>query len=712
MRRNFLIVAGILFIPLYLSSQSRRTDRVFVNTGEMSVGTPSAVSDTVLTVLGSMVTTKAAVTNQKAVTTLTGSFYHNATTNAFTVVTNHYPASIDNTWGTSTGTLVFKGGDPADPEGRFITSDSIHASIPANRFDRSAHFVAFPHIKIATNDTLIVPPLMGLDAETVLSNSGVMLLKSGTVGGKVYDASLRISNGVLVPNSKPAADVVSPGKVLIERDLEPYRDVSQPLFAFATPMDTMRSGYFAGNWVRKMVTSGSNKHVQFPLGNTPFPAGSTVISLDQYLRNPQTDRFQQGEAYIIKARPAGFDYSDLKDLGGLAVTDADASLYNQGKFLFNGKPYTLPTVAEQVFVNDKLFEHTLVEGLANTVNWVIGNSWTSAVSVDALRKLILDHPYIWFEQKIYVFPAGADGYYQYRFNDSSAGIGLIPDLEEIPSQSIFMIRVLSDAQAVSSGAGAGYHQHGTFSLDKKFLEVHSTASHNTLRAAQPNFINETLFTLTPESNPNLYALAAVGLRPNAKTIFESQDLEKIYSAGSESFTMYSLSTDGEKLAVNAVPPGTPSVKLCVEPGNVENRLTLTASRMESIDYIWLEDLLTQQKINLKVENSYTFDSSPQDMPDRFIVHFTAPSFTDIQAIRDNFLQAYYSRGELVIKGLLESDRGETVFITDTQGRILKKEQINQVPEMHIPVSFVNGVYIAKLQGKRTATVKFIKGGNL
>jgi hypothetical protein len=338
--------------------------------------------------------------------------------------------------------------------------------------------------------------------------------------------------------------------------------------------------------------------------------------------------------------------------------------------------------------------------------------------VAELEKVILASD-VWFESIIYVLPAGATTYQQFRLSTYTAGgVGTISGLEAIPSQSIFMLRVLSNTQATTQGAPGGYNRVGkSFTLDKRSalsqaLQVHDETAHNTIlrsAEAEPTFRDEVLFRITPEENPNVYDLTAVGLRPNAKETFESQDLEKVYLTNNEAFTLYSLSTDERKLSANVVPPGTSSVKLCLNPGISGGKLTLTASRTESLNQIWLEDLFTHLIVDLKQQDSYSFAVDPQDAPNRFIVHFNTPTApTGLEPISDNFLQCYYSNGELVIKGLLPSDLGGTITVFDIQGRTLKKATIAQTPETHIPFALGGGVYIAKLQGNRTVTVKFMK----
>jgi hypothetical protein len=424
------------------------------------------------------------------------------------------------------------------------------------------------------------------------------------------------------------------------------------------------------------------------------------ILKDQYLWDP-AESFDAGKGYLIKARPADYPYSELIDAGGLTVTDGDPDLYTKGQFLFDGNIYSMQSnFKEQLFADNTLFTQTFSSVTPSaTINWVIGNSWTSAIAVDSLVNLINTSD-LYFEPCIYVWLPGQTTYQQYDKPWNPSSVGTIDNLFSIPSQTLFMIRVLQ-----------GYSQNGTFSLDKRIMQTHSTASHNTLRASASGFHNEILFKVSPESNPNIYDLTAVGLRPDAKEAGDNQDKSKMYQENSSTFLLYSLSTDNKKLSVNVVPEETHSVKLCLHPGSHGGVMTLTASRIESIAKAWLEDLLTNQIIDLTQQDTYTFTASPQDTPERFIVHFSnAP--TGMDEIRENFLQCYYSQGEIVVNGLKDADLRSSLSIIDLQGRTVYRGAITQAPEMRFALTLPDGIYLVRLHGNRTVTVKFRKGGNL
>jgi hypothetical protein len=633
-------------------------------------------------------------------------FYHDSEGHAFKV-------NADG-WGVSTGTLIFVDGY-GNPSANLIRHIRTANDASMSSFNRAANYIAFPNVIINTNDTLEIKGKMGLDAASIhlgANKTGRMVLRSEVdsvipTNLKVYDASLRISG---IGNSEALVDA---GSVIIERDLSIYRqgstdaeDVNHyPLFAFAAPMKNMISGYFAGNWIRKLKTAPTNhEHVQYVYGNQ---STNGIINRDQYLYDA-TESFENGKAYLVKAKPTGYNYGDLDyqtELEG-----ANFGAFDKGMFVFDGNVYTIQGInspsatefKEQVFADEALFPTRSFnnEYLSNTINWVIGNSWTSAISVPSLVEQMNASGLI-FEPNIYVWPSGSTTYQKFSLSGEPEEVGVLDELTSIPSQSLFMIRVLS-----SVPTQADKNQTGSLTLSKSQLQIHSGASHNALRSSNA-FHDELLFRVTPEANDNIYDLTAVGLRAGAKEEADTEDMSKMYQQNSPIFMLYSPSVDGQKLSSNVVPPDTHYVRLSLHPGESGGRMKLSVSRTESIAQAWIEDIITGEVINLKETDSYHFTTSPQDTPDRFIVHFVLP--TREESITNNFLQCYYSEGELVVKGLKPGDLHSRIAIVDMQGRILQLVGVSQTPEMRIPLRITDGIYIAKLEGNRNLTLKFRKG---
>jgi len=576
---------------------------------------------------------------------------------------------------------------------RIVSSNFIETT-----YDRGESYIAFPNIHLATDDTIEISAKMGLDAYTLKRESGYngkIVLKSDRYADDVYDASLRITG----PGN--SEDLVDAGAVIIEREMSYYRSLAgvDKLFGFATPFDnTQLSGYFAGNWVRRPVADPVTGHTRYVFGNEQDESG--VILPSQYIYHPQ-EKLQPTQAYLVRPRPAGFRYADLQTQNGLSVTDGDTTAYDQNKFVFNGEVYTLPGYDEQLFAQDTVFRSPAVTGTTTTINWLIGNSYTAPIGtkqlIDAMGASPLKFsPYIW------VYPAGSSTYQSYKITGTDNII--VQDLEEIPAMSVFMIRVLSGTNP------------GQFNITKD-MQRHAKVTHSTplnvpsiARAVKAKEINnQVLFKVTPADNIWNYDLAAIGLRSGASLASDTYDMTKIYSEA-DVFQIYSLSSAGTKLSANAVPVETPNVRLCFRPVKDTTEFQLEAQHLETLssEGLWLEDLVTRTITDMKVQPSYSFISIPDDIEERFIVHFVAPDNTALEEGEiASGIEAYMLNDNLIIKNLLVSDLGAVMRFYDASGRLLMLHTVNSYPVMEIPFKTMSGVYLFQLTGDRTNSAKFI-----
>lgn len=614
---------------------------------------------------------------------LGGDFYQDAHTNVF---------DVDSAGGrtASTGTLAFVGNVGLN---RIITTQSELLST----FDRGLYYIAFPHVEIGTNDSIILSAKMGMDAlslKRASGQTGYLVLRSDTVNGYVFNASLRLP--VTGTSSESLVDL---GAVIIEQEMKAYRTGTQ-LFAFATPFKaTQLSGYFAGNWVRKPQT-GTYGHTTYVLGNKPSVADVNVIAADQYVTNP-VETLLPAQAYLIKPRPASFDYSALQTTGGLSITGASAGAYDLDKFIFNGKVYTLPAYEEQLFAEDVLYTYTIPNGttLASTINWLIGNSYTCAISTKRLAQQMAQSG-LQFSPTIYIFPAGSTSYQPLTITGSGDAI-VVSDATEIPALSIFMIRVAKGQTVAGSGS---------FSVGKESL-VHGKASQGLeFRAATVVSPNQLLLRISPINNNRIYDLAAIGIRTTASEGSDAYDVPKVYSAAQEGFQLYTLSATGSKLSANGVPDNVDTVSLGLKPAPVSGVYQMSASYVESLstEGLWLEDKLTSSLVDLTLNPVYTFTTNPTDTENRFTLHFKS-----VVSVADNTsasptLHAYFANDMLQLDKLTEEDMQAQLIIYDLQARIVKSISVTNYPSMTIPVALSSGSYIVQLNGNRSATVKLIK----
>lgn len=700
----------IIFLLLFQGLFAQVNRVTFVNTGAMNVS-PNGVSGVSLFVPDAMrqLTVSGRIVNiiHNGITELGGNFYQDAQTTVFNI-------NSITTLGTSNGKF------------RFVTDRGVNRTVtttqstnPINEFDRGLYYVAFPNIEISTNDSIIIPGKMGIDATTlhqINSKTGQMVLRSDVVtdakGTNAYDASLRITK------AGNSADLVDLGAVVVERDMSIYRPDGSTanLFGFATPFkNTQLSGYYAGNWVRRPLSNGDFGHTTYIYGNKDTSPYDNIIDQDQYVYRA-AEKLVPAQAYLIKPRPKGFDYNTLRAENGLWYTGDEPSLYDKSKYHFNGKVYTVTPYLEQLFADDVLYTNTISSaGLLNTVNLLIGNSYTCPIPTNLLAQQMESYPDLKFYPYIYVYPAGASTYQPLAISGTGNGI-VVADVTEIPAMSVFMVRL-----------SKGFPQSGTFSIGKS-LQRHADVAHNkpqTIKASDGRMLagasatntgvsnpvvkNQVTFKVTPTTNEHLYDMAAIGLREDASLGTDGYDIAKAYVTDRNLFQLYTKTTSGSKLSANGVPLTTDTVMLDFEPNFEGGEYRLSVNYAESLETegVWLLDNKIGKWVDIKSEKNYTFNASPTDKTERFYVLFKKPFMREADTTKS--LLVYYNNNTVLVRQLTKADMGSTITLFDPQGRQLYATQVDNYPDMNIPVNnILPGVYLVHLKGEQSGIAKFIK----
>ncbi len=683
MKKIVLLLFSSISFGLYAAGTPEKV--VFLNTGKMYI---KESNDTSMYVVNSVKCALDANITLDGVWKIGGNFIQDSEANVFAIDGNGYTESA--------GTLVFTSQvNPDTTVRRYITTTDFTA------YNRASQYIAFPNIQIDTNDTIVVSSQMGIDALSVLRSGkkGFLLLESGiTEHGAVYDASLRITG------KGSSEELVAPGSVVVEQYMGAYRNGSNPqLFPFASPFkNTQKSGYFAGNWVRRLLYDDMH-HVTYVLGNKPGNNG--IISHDQYLTQA-VETFQPGYPYLIKPRPDGFSYAGLKAEGGLAVTGKEASLYDLEKFTFNGEVYSITPCEEQLFADDTLvsFTPSPVAQLANTVNWVIGNSYTAPLSVQAIAE-VMEASTLTFLPYIYIYTPGSGSYQAVNLSEDYK-LGPL-EYNEIPSKSIFMVRL-------AKGTAIPDNEKAKFTIGKDQL-IQGNASHNyLLRSSQMPAGRDVSFRVTPEENENVYDLAVVGLRAAASFGNDLYDIPKVYDPAKHGFQLYTKTAANSMLSANGMPLEADSVLLNFKSQPEEIRYTLTVSQEGDESGLWLKDLKTNTITDLQQTPSYTFAGKGADLEDRFIVYFTNPGLprcvdVSTSSISSNSnIYVNFPDNRLSISGLTGADMDSNIFIYDMQGKIVFSGVVSQYPLQEFNIALPKNVYMISIQGQRNFNRKIIK----
>lgn len=667
-----------------------QSDVIFVNTGQMNISSAGVIyipqSVRMLDDVNNTADVEVVLNGDLYVG---GDFYQDAANTVFKLTTNETVTD-------SEGTIHF-----VDHPSGSVDLRKISTTGSLSLFDRSTAYVSFPNVSIETNDQIKLEAQMGMDALSIkrlAGKTGTLLLESTTDNGKVYDASLRIFG------AGTSEQLVDKGTVIVAKDVSEYRGAngnSLQLFPFATPFkNTQLAGYFAGNWLR-VPSIGDNHHTEYILGNKPSADDPTTIDMDQFERYALR-KLKPGQPYLVKLREDGFDYESIKggEANNLAITDGTNPEYQVNKFIFNGDVYSIADYQEQLFADDVLLSYSLPVAFSSptTLNWVIGNSYTSPISTVKLVKA-MQNTGITFSNKIYVYAQGSQTYSPLTITNYADGNPIQLDKNiDIPSMGVFIVRVAKN-RAVATG--------NPFKIDKGMLK-HSTTDHSIANAAPEMLDNQVRLTMTPEGNEFVYDKIAVGLRADASFGNDDYDVEKIYNNVDNGFQLYTNSSSLTKLSINGLPSNASNVDVFLKPAATAANYVLKVSDLETLNTegAWLEDLITKDVVDLFLTNEYKFSTSPNDSEKRFILHFKKPSDADND---DDGIRTYYYDGNVVVNNLTEEDVNSLVTIYDVQGRIIKdRVLVDSYPSLKIPVELINGVYVTQVKGTRNLASKFVK----
>lgn len=669
-----------------------------VNTGKMHVKGTMYVKGN-LKMLNPTGNTDADVVSvvHNGTTAVTGNFYHDAVGNVFQKANNATgrPKGVT----ASTGTIKFVTNNTSGE--RTITTNKTVGTAATN-YDRTRDYTAFPNIMIDTNDKIVVPATMGLDARTITlgtSKTGKLYLESNLIGtDKIYDASLRVTGNLVSGGSYDYT--VAEGAVVIEKRVKEFREIANDdklaatnLMPFAAPFTSMRTGYFAGNWVRSpQETDGT---YLYPYANKDSDK-DTYVDSDQYIVDPRAT-FTATKPYLIRLQvDGGTEGNHYVDLGETA-----GETHNIDKFVFNGTPFSnLGTVSDGTLFTGDLTADNNIKGASK--NLLIGNSYTSALDGEAIATA-LGASSIKFNSNMYIYHHGATAYETYSMKTAA-------DVEDIQSMSIFMISTSKNQGATATfKIGPEYQIHASGITPKLDVSTPLPLTKSLAKAAKETaeITNELALVLTPSSNPFIYDRTYITLNEKADLNSDNQDISKLSHGSSQMFQIYGTNNTGSVLQRNALPYTAEKALLSVNPAADEMEVTLTAGNAENFatDVLDLYDAKTKQTYDLKLNNEYTFTLSPGDNADRFELRFVR-STTDLDEISNSGWYAYTSGNELIVKSLTEPNLDSQAGIYSTAGVLHIQQAVNNVPEQRINISSLPaGVYMLTIQGK---TVKFVK----
>ena len=196
----------------------------------------------------------------------------------------------------------------------------------------------------------------------------------------------------------------------------------------------------------------------------------------------------------------------------------------------------------------------------------------------------------------------------------------------------------------------------------------------------------------------------IAFNNNATSAFDNNfDARKLLDRDNASFIYSSL--EGTEYTINTVPypENDQSIPLVIN-ANTEGQYTIMAKQLQGLENykVYLLDKEQDFKIDLSVNKSYSFASSPGIFTDRFVLIISGLT----KSVPENIIQDkpfnIYSLGDVInIQTLSDEWNGRTgeIRIFDLTGRIISNKSNITLSEdviMQLPVRGDNGIYIVRI----------------
>lgn len=257
--------------------------------------------------------------------------------------------------------------------------------------------------------------------------------------------------------------------------------------------------------------------------------------------------------------------------------------------------------------------------------------------------------------------------------NKAGGAGYEPVNGPIASGQGFFVQAVSD-QVVLALQPA----HQVHTPTQSFLK--NGADQLVIRLSNDTFFDETTILLNETSVPE----------------YDFFDATKYFSFDPQVPQLYSLSTDGRKLAINSMDAVSEStvipLSIKVQGSSIMTiKLAGTGATFQGQEIV-LHDVLTNTLHKLSEEPTYSFMANANDNPDRFLLKFGTVGIAE--APRRELLTAYMQHNLLFI---LNPDATKaSVELYNIHGQLILRREIGQGLQS-IPVDVATGTYLVRMR---------------
>lgn len=323
---------------------------------------------------------------------------------------------------------------------------------------------------------------------------------------------------------------------------------------------------------------------------------------------------------------------------------------------FTGYACWVPTTANTVELTGTLNTGTYYmtvtsNGNLDSPGWnLVGNPYASSLDWDAVSGWNKSN----IDNTIYYYSGVDDAYHYYvGSGGSTPSVGVNDGTNEIPSMQGFFVKASAT---------------GTFSVNND-ARIHSSQGFYKKQTSTNSAISLIRLQVNGNSDKDETVIRFV---ENATEYHDGMfDAWKLFSNAHPQ--IYSITTNGEDLAVNSLPEIQDSRIVQLGFYTPEsNTFLLKVAELDAFPQdvkIYLEDLLTGEMIELNSDTQYSFSASTIDNSHRFNLHFQKPGAVDKNTKTSNV--QIYSWGETIFVNDPENNSGNIV-VFDLQGKMVKQ----------------------------------------
>ncbi len=274
-----------------------------------------------------------------------------------------------------------------------------------------------------------------------------------------------------------------------------------------------------------------------------------------------------------------------------------------------------------------------------------------------------------------VWYKNGSGFCTYNWTSGTGQGSPVIGQQFVPSMQAFWVRV-------SSGTGS-------FTIPNIARTHSSLAFYKTTSTSNIFRMDISDGTLTDE--------VVVGFYPNASSILENYDSEKMFSDNNNAPQLYSLTSDNNQVAINGFPVIGSNETRVVPVGfmsNVAGTFVLNATNLNEFDGsipVYLEDMAAGTMQDLRQNAAYSFTSGAINTTNRFRLHFGAMTTGVDETANGSTL--IYAFGKTIYVNTLESN--SIIEIYDILGqKVASATSVSGINSLQS--NFESGIYLVKV----------------